>query len=33
MDSTVKIIAAIAVAGYVLVHFLLWRHQERGRNN
>ena len=32
MDSTVKFIATIAVAGYVLAHFLLLRHQERGRN-
>ena len=33
MDTTVKIIAAIAVACYILLHLILWRTQERKSSN
>ena len=31
MDTTIKIIAALAVTGYVLIHLVLWRSQESKR--
>jgi hypothetical protein len=31
MDSTVKIIATIVPLGYILLHLVLWRAQERKR--
>ncbi len=29
MDTTIKIIAALALVGYAIIHLAIWRMQER----